>query len=66
MPAVSQFQHPFYPSMKWNRNDPYDNQAGEAEYEDRSLRSEEYETEHELVEFEEIERTKAVVNKENA
>ncbi len=54
MPAASQFQHPFYPPMKWNRNDPYDNQVGEAEYKERSLRSEEYETLHVMVEAEEI------------
>lgn len=54
MPAVSQFQHPFYPPMKWNRNDPYDNQTGEAEYGDRSLRSEEYDTAHELIKLEEL------------
>ena len=40
--------------MKWNRNDPYDNQVGEAEYKERSLRSEEYETLHVMVEAEEI------------
>ena len=54
MPAASQFQHPFYPPMTWNRNDPYDNQVGEAEYEDRSLRGEEYDTQHEILEMEEI------------
>lgn len=55
MPAVSQFQQPFYPPMRWTRNDPYDNQRGEAEYEDRSLRSGEYETEHVMEECGEIE-----------
>lgn len=54
MPAASQFQQPFYPPMTWNRNDPYDNQVGEAEYEDRSLRGEEYDTHHEILEMEEI------------
>ena len=54
MPAASQFQHPFYPPMKWNRNDPYDNQLGEAEYGERSLRSQEYETVHVMVKAEEI------------
>ncbi len=55
MPAVSQFQQPFFPPMKYVRNDPYDNQRGEAEYEDRSLRYGEYETLHTVKVCREIE-----------
>lgn len=54
MPAVSQFQQPFCPPMKWIRNDPYDNQRGEGEYADRSLRPGEYETKHRVIECREI------------
>lgn len=54
MPAVSQFQQPFCPPMRWIRNDPYDNQRGEGEYEDRSLRPGEYETAHQVIECREI------------
>lgn len=50
MPANSEYQHDFVPVPKYLRYDPYDNQLGEAEYEDgqvqRSLRS----THHEILE----------------
>ena len=36
------------------RNDPYDNQTGEAEYRDRSLAQEEYRTEYEMISLEDI------------
>ena len=43
MPANCVFQTEFDPPKKYFRNDPYDNQSGEAEYEDRALGSEELE-----------------------
>lgn len=54
VPANSDFQHEFTPGKCWIRNDPYDNQNGEAEYEDRGLLSEEYETVHEVIEVREL------------
>ncbi len=42
MPANSAFEKPFYPAKLYTRADPYDNQYGEIEYEDRGLTSEEY------------------------
>ena len=36
------------------RNDPYDNQMGEAEYGDRSLLEEEYSTGYEMISLEDI------------
>ena len=49
MPANSAFQHEFMPPKKFMRQDPTDNQYGECEYEDRALRSSEYETKHEIL-----------------
>ena len=37
MPAASDFQQEFSPARKFPRNDPYDNQVGEAEYADRPM-----------------------------
>ena len=37
MAANSEFQAPFTPPKRFTRRDPYDNQMGEAEYEDRPL-----------------------------
>ena len=37
VPCCSDFQHEFAPEKKFLRDDPYDNQNGEAEYEDRGL-----------------------------
>jgi hypothetical protein len=54
MPAASEFQHEFIPAKKFLRNDPYDNQTGEAEYEDRPLVHGEYKTEHTVLEIREI------------
>ncbi|HEX3027399.1 MAG TPA: transglutaminase-like domain-containing protein [Clostridia bacterium] len=54
MPANSDFQCEFYPRKKFLRNDPYDNQSGEAEYENRGLSSLEYRTDHILVAMKEI------------
>lgn len=43
MVANFQFQHDFIPNKKFLRIDPYDNQRGEAEYEDRALTSDDFE-----------------------
>lgn len=51
MPSCCQFQADFIPPVKGLRHDPYDNQTGEAEYEDRMLRGEEIETDHQVEEF---------------
>lgn len=52
LPAAREFQADFSPSFKHLRNDPYDNQEGEAEYEDAGLRADEYETRFEMVKAE--------------
>ncbi len=50
--AASEFQKEFYFSKKHLRHDPYDNQSGEAEYEDMGLAEKgDYETRHELLNF---------------
>ncbi len=54
MPANSGFQQEFTPAKRFLRNDPYDNQNGEAEYEDRPLANGEYKTKHTVVEIREI------------
>lgn len=54
MPACNDFQVPLYPPKKYQRNDPYDNQDGEVEYEDEGLTGEDYETIRELIELKEI------------
>lgn len=48
LPAAREFGYGFIPPMDHLRNDPYDNQTGEAEYGDRSLLEEEYETVFEM------------------
>ncbi len=53
MPAAREFQADFNPPMAHLRNDPYDNQMGEAEYGDRSLKENEYRTDHRMVELRE-------------
>ena len=51
--AASQYQHDFAFAKKHLRHDPYDNQSGEAEYEDLGLNgAEEIETVHELLSLE--------------
>lgn len=50
----SQFQHDFDPPKSQVRYDPYDNQIGEAEYEDRALMGFEFDADHELIEIEEL------------
>lgn len=54
MVANSEFQHEFDPPKKHLRHDPYDNQVGEAEYEDRGLLREEYTVKWELIDMHKI------------
>lgn len=55
VPTCSEFQHEFTPPRTFLREDPYDNQSGEAEYEDKGLISgAEYKTKKEILEIEEI------------
>ena len=42
IPFASEYQQPFNPDKTYLRNDPYDNQNGEAEYEDGGLISQDY------------------------
>ena len=44
LPAAREFQADFVPDSRFLRSDPYDNQTGEVEYEDRGLLRGEYET----------------------
>lgn len=48
LPAAREFQADFVPVSRYLRNDPYDNQTGEAEYEDRGLLHQEYETDFQI------------------
>ncbi len=54
MVANCEFQHPFDPPMTHWRADPYDNQTGEVEYEDRSLRNKEYSREQTMTDYKEL------------
>lgn len=55
IPMCSEFQQEFMPPKSFLREDPYDNQVGEAEYADRGLIGRvEYQTEQQVVEIEEI------------
>ena len=54
MVAASEFQHEFDPPRKFLRYDPYDNQDGEAEYEDMPLLNSELLTDQEMLEVEEL------------
>lgn len=54
MVANSEFQHEFYPPKKYWRHDPYDNQVGECEYEDKEIRREEFKVNYELIEMKKI------------
>lgn len=54
MCAASEFQHQFDPPMTHMRYDPYDNQDGEAEYEDGLLLNSQIYTDQEMVEWEEL------------
>lgn len=50
MPANCVFQAEFDPPKKFLRNDPYDNQRGEAEYEDRPLKVDELNCDRQIIE----------------
>ena len=54
MCAASEFQHQFNPPMSHMRYDPYDNQDGEAEYEDGLLLNSQIFTNQEMLEWEEL------------
>jgi len=54
MVSASEFQHEFDPPRKFMRYDPYDNQCGEAEYEDMPLLATELTTDQEMLEVEEL------------
>lgn len=51
MVANSEFQHEFDPPKKFWRHDPYDNQVGECEYENKEVRRKEFKAEYELIEM---------------
>lgn len=52
IPTVSEYQSDFYFPKKYLRQDPYDNQMGEAEYEDQGLlEGMDFDTKHEKVEI---------------
>ena len=50
----SEFQQEFTPPKSQVRQDPYDNQIGEAEYADHGLTGQEFEGDHELIGIEKI------------
>lgn len=55
IPCCSEFQHEFEPGKQFLREDPYDNQNGEAECSKRRLiKHVEYETEQKMIEIREI------------
>lgn len=54
MVANRAFQAPFTVDKRYFRTDPYDNQYGEIEAEDRGLRYDEYKRKAEIVSFEEL------------
>lgn len=54
MPANSEYQFDLYPPKKYIRQDPYDNQTGEAELEDQGLYLKDYELHLEVVKIEKI------------
>lgn len=54
MSANSEFQLDFDPPKKYLRADPYDNQRGECEYDDRRLTFHEFTDDREIVEMHEI------------
>ena len=51
MIANSELQHEFDPTKNYLRHDPYDNQVGEMEYEDREIRREEFKVKWELIDM---------------
>ena len=54
MIANSEFQYDFMPEKNFLRADPYDNQRGECEYEDRGLCYDEFESEREIIDVHQI------------
>lgn len=54
MVANSAFQYPFLPARKHLRLDPFDNQRGEAEYDDQALYDDGYEPINEIIDVHEI------------
>ena len=54
MIANSEFQHEFDPPKKYWRHDPYDNQVGECEYQDKEVRREEYKVNYQLIEMKKL------------
>lgn len=54
MIANSEFQYDFMPEKKFLRADPYDNQRGECEYEDKGLCYDEFESEREIIDVHQI------------
>ncbi|MDO4326658.1 MAG: transglutaminase-like domain-containing protein [bacterium] len=54
MPANCEFQHDLVPAKNYLRHDPYDNQTGEAEYDDRAMTKDEYEITIEVLKMEEL------------
>lgn len=54
MVANTDFQCEYDPPKRQLSQDPYDNQCGEVEYDDRGLRREEYESKKEIIKIEEI------------
>ncbi|WP_312699719.1 transglutaminase-like domain-containing protein [Sedimentibacter sp.] len=54
MVANSELQHEFDPPKQYFRHDPYDNQEGECEYEDRGIRREEFRRKFELIEMKKL------------
>ncbi|MDO4329952.1 MAG: transglutaminase-like domain-containing protein [Lachnospiraceae bacterium] len=55
MPACCQFQADFQPPFGGLRQDPYDNQRGEVEYPERCLGGDEFDTQHQIIEWEILE-----------
>ncbi len=54
MPANSAYQQDFSIPTRFLRNDPYDNQQGEAEFCDKKLLRTEFKTTHKILQYEEI------------
>lgn len=54
MAANNAFQKEFNPAKKWWRSDPYDNQSGEIEYEDRGLHGNELESTKTVIAMEKL------------
>jgi len=54
MVANSEFNYNFYPAKKFLRDDPCDNQIGEAEYEDRPIFKDEHNLIQEIIEVKKI------------